>query len=281
MLADQSVRALLEAFASSDPTPGGGSAAALAGALGASLLAMVAGMPKTKTGTPEDRAALDAARAKLVSLRDELIQLIDRDAQAYDLVIAAYRRPKGTDTEKAARASAIQEALRTATTVPLETYRACTDAMEAAATVAARGNPSAVTDVIVGYSALGLGMQGAAFNVEINLGSVTDAAWVETVSQELRGRAQNLQDAARQVYSSDAVLELMKKAVQRGGIGHGAPPKPGTTEFKAALARSAAGMLAELDVPEARQALDLLASNDDPVVAQPAREALNRAHRPS
>jgi formiminotetrahydrofolate cyclodeaminase len=279
MLADQSVRALLEAFASSDPTPGGGSAAALAGALGASLLAMVAGMPKTKTGTPEDRAALDAARAKLVSLREVLIQLIDRDAQAYDLVVAAYRRPKGTDTEKAARASAIQEALRTATIVPLETYRACTDAMEAAATVAERGNPSAVSDVIVGFSALGLGMQGAAANVEINLESVTDAPWIESIDQELRGRAVRLREAARQMYSAGPVLDFMKKMAQRSGTLHGAPPyEPGTPEFRSAAARAATGALARLDVPEARQALDLLASSDDPVVAQPAREALNRPH---
>jgi formiminotetrahydrofolate cyclodeaminase len=277
MLADQSVRAVLDAFASADPTPGGGSAAALAGALGASLLAMVAGMPKTKTGTPEDRAALDAARARLLSLRDELVQLIDRDADAYDLVVAAYRRPKATEADKAARASVIQDALRGATAVPLETYKACTEAMEAGGTVAARGNPSAASDVVVGFSSLGLGVQGAALNVEINLGSITDAAWVESIAQELRGRAKNLHEAARQVYSTEPVLDLLKKAAQRGGTGHGTPPyEPGTPEFRNAAARAAVGALARLDVAEAHQALERLAASDDPGVSQPARDALNR-----
>ena len=277
MLADLSVRALLDAFASSDPTPGGGSAAALAGALGASLLAMVAGMPRTRTGTPEDRASLDAIRTRLLSLRDELVQLIDRDASAYDLVVAAYRRPKASEADKAARASAIQEALRVATTVPLETYKACTDAMDAAATVAARGNPSAISDVIVGFSALSLGMQGAAVNIEINLGSVTDAAWAESVGQELRTRAKHLQDAARQVYSNESGLDLMKKTAERGGTGHGAPPEPGSPQFRETAARMAAGALAMLDMPEARQALERLAASGDPVVAQRAQEALDRS----
>ncbi len=121
MLAKKSLSDVLDAFSSSDPTPGGGSAAALAGALGASLLAMVAGLPKTRSNTPEERAALDAARAKILELRARLIDLIDRDAAAYDTVVAAYRLPKGTDEEKAARKSAIQAALQLATSVPLET----------------------------------------------------------------------------------------------------------------------------------------------------------------
>ena len=122
-LADKSLISVLDAFASSDPTPGGGSAAALLGALGASLFAMVAGLPKTKTGTPEERTALDAARTEILRGRDLLVELIDRDAAAYDLVVAAYRRPKSTDAEKTARTATIQDALRAATEVPVETIR--------------------------------------------------------------------------------------------------------------------------------------------------------------
>ena len=89
MLASKTVQELLDAFASPTPTPGGGSAAALAGATAASLLAMVAGMPKTRNNTPEDKAALDAALPVLQSLRTELTSLIDRDAEDRLLPLAA------------------------------------------------------------------------------------------------------------------------------------------------------------------------------------------------
>src|SRR5689334_21009235 len=110
MLANKTVQELLDAFSAPTPTPGGGSAAALAGAIAASLLAMVAAMPKTKSGTPEERAALDALDPILLKLRAELVDLIDRDAASYDGVVAAYRLPKGTDEEKAARKSAVAAA---------------------------------------------------------------------------------------------------------------------------------------------------------------------------
>src|SRR5688500_6054008 len=107
-LTSLSVTQLLDAFASSAPTPGGGSAAALSGAVGASLLAMVAALPKTKTGDAGERTALDAAGAKLKELRGKLASLIDEDTRAYDLVTAAYRSAKGSDEEKATRKAAIQ-----------------------------------------------------------------------------------------------------------------------------------------------------------------------------
>ncbi len=139
MLATQSLTDVLDAFSSSAPTPGGGSAAALAGALGASLLAMVAALPKTKNNTPEERAALDAARATILRLRSQLVELIDRDAAAYDAVVAAYRLPKGTDEEKAVRKTAIQDALKLATDVPLETCLAVNDVAREAGAVAGGG----------------------------------------------------------------------------------------------------------------------------------------------
>ena len=97
MLTTRSVTDLLDAFSTPDPTPGGGSAAALAGALGASLLAMVAGLPKTRTNSPEERSTLDTTRRRLLALRTQLAELVDRDAAAYDLVVTAYKQPKTTD----------------------------------------------------------------------------------------------------------------------------------------------------------------------------------------
>ena len=176
MLTNLTVTSLLDAFSSADPTPGGGSAAALVGATGASLLVMVAGMPKSRTNAAEERTALDEAHRELLSHRGTLIDLIDRDASAYDLVIAAFRRPKATDEEKAARRAAVQEASRIATEVPLETIRACVEAMRAGRATAVHGNPNAASDVKVGYRLLMAAAEGARDNVEINLGGLTDAA---------------------------------------------------------------------------------------------------------
>lgn len=175
MLIDQSVPAFLDALASADPTPGGGSAAAMVGATGVSLLAMVAAMPKTRTNTPEARTALDGAHAELMTTRQTLLALIDRDASAYDLVVAAFRKPKTTDDEKRDRKAAIQEATRVATEVPLETIRVCVDAMRAGQAVATHGNPSASSDAKVGYRMLLAAALSAKDNVDINLGGLTDA----------------------------------------------------------------------------------------------------------
>jgi formiminotetrahydrofolate cyclodeaminase len=178
MLTNRVVSDLLDAFASPDPTPGGGSAAALAGALGASLLAMVAGMTKTRTGSPEARQALDGARGRLMAARATLMGLVDRDSAAYDLVVAAYGQPKGTDAEKAARRDAIQRAMRVATEVPLETATVSAGALGDAASVEEHGNPNATSDVGTGIALLGAGIRGALLNVDANIGSLTDPAVV-------------------------------------------------------------------------------------------------------
>src|SRR5437764_775115 len=131
MLVDMTVHELLDGFASSAPTPGGGSAAALAGATGASLLMMVASLPKTRTGSEDERASLAAASQSLASIRRQLIDAIDADAAAYDQVVAAYRVPKGSD-EDGARKAAIQRGLREATEVPLGVMRQCANALQEA-----------------------------------------------------------------------------------------------------------------------------------------------------
>ena len=184
-LTERRVDDLLQAFRSPDPTPGGGSAAALAGAIGASLLAMVAGLPKSRAATEEDVERLQAAGRRCAAIAGDLTTLVDRDSEAYDLVVGAYRQPKGTDEEKAARSAAIQQAMRAAIAAPLDVMRACAAAAEQGVVVAALGNPSASSDVRVGFELLGAGLRGAKLNVEINLGSVKDAAYVETVRRDV------------------------------------------------------------------------------------------------
>ena len=178
------VTALLDAFRSNEPTPGGGSASALAGAVGASLLAMVAGLARPHAATEEDVERLAAAGARCTALARLLEELIDRDSAAYDLVVGAFRLPRGTDAEKAARTTGIQRAMEAATEAPLEVMRACSDAIEQAAVVAAFGNRHASSDVQVGLELLGAGLRGARLNVEINLGSLKEAAFVARAKAE-------------------------------------------------------------------------------------------------
>lgn len=202
MLTDKTLLGVLDALSSADPTPGGGSAAALAGAAGASLLLMVAGMPKSRTNTNEERKALDDAQPALAAHRRALIDLIDRDAAAYDLVIAAFRRPKGTDEEKAVRRAAIQEATRIATEVPLETIRACVEAMQAGQAAVSHGNPNAASDVKVGYRLLMAAAEGARDNVNINLDGLADAAIRDRIASDAADLMNQAAAYARDVLGS-------------------------------------------------------------------------------
>ena len=185
-LTELPVNELLESFGAPTATPGGGSASALAGAVGVSLLVMVASMPKTRTGTDADRAALDGALRPLRHSRDHLAELVDRDSESYDLVMHAYRLPKATDQEKEARTHAIQSALRGATEVPLDVMRACHAASREGLAVARAGNPSASSDVRVSYELLGAALAGAAANARTNLSSVHDTGFTTGAEAEVQ-----------------------------------------------------------------------------------------------
>jgi glutamate formiminotransferase/formiminotetrahydrofolate cyclodeaminase len=189
---------LLDAFASNEPVPGGGSASALAGAVGVSLLIMVAGLPKTRRGTPEDAADLAQASARLRPLRDELMTLVDDDSDAYRAVVSAMRLPKGTDAEKQARRAAIDAAMKAATETPLETMRVCQQAMRGATIVAAAGNPNAASDAGVAVELLLAGLRGAALNIDVNLKGLSDTSFAARVSGEAAAlEADAITDAAR------------------------------------------------------------------------------------
>ena len=190
---------LLDAFASSDPLPGGGSAAALTGSVGVSLLLMVAGMDKTRTGAPEEAADLAAAAARLRPLRDELITLIDEDSNAYLAVLAAYRQPKATDAEKTARQDAIELAMRRATEAPLQTMRGCDQALREAVAVVRFGNRNAVTDAAVGARLLRAALESAALNVAGNLPGVKDASYVSAAEEERQALLTSAATFAREV----------------------------------------------------------------------------------
>jgi formiminotetrahydrofolate cyclodeaminase len=183
--ADMTVAQLLAALASPDPTPGGGTAAALAGAMGTSLLVMVSSLAKSKNNLDEEKASLAKARAALEPITITLTGLADADTAAFDKVMAAYRLSKVSDDDKAARTRAIQQALRGATEVPLLTLRACTDAIAHGRVVADYGNPSAASDAGVALGLLKAAAEGAAANVRINLASLKDEGFVRATESEL------------------------------------------------------------------------------------------------
>jgi len=175
---------LLDRFSSTDPTPGGGSAAALAGALGASLVAMVSAMPKSRTGSPGERSRLDAALGWAREAGERLRRLVDEDALAYDAVVAAYRLPKGTDDEKASRKAAVAAAMERATEVPQRTAEACLVVLKAAREAADHGNANAISDARTGGAMAWAGLVGAAENVRINAGP--EGAGLDTLEALVR-----------------------------------------------------------------------------------------------
>lgn len=168
-LLDLTARELIDRFGSTDPTPGGGSAAALSGALGAALAAMVCAMPRTRGGLPEERARLDQALEQARAAGARLRELVDEDRAAFDGVMAAFRLAKGTDAEKSVRKQAIAAAGRRATEVPLETAERCAEVLEATARAAADGNPNAGSDARTAAAMALAGLLGALENVRINV----------------------------------------------------------------------------------------------------------------
>lgn len=182
---DGSVQALLDELAGSSATPGGGSAAALAGAMGAALLSMVCNLTigKKQFVAVEDelRGVLEEAEA----LRRQLTSLAEADTRAFDRVMAAYRRPKETEEEQASRQAAIQRALQGATQVPLETAAACAAIIKLTAQVIAKVNPNALSDAGTAALLAEAGLRGAQLNVDINLGSIRDPKFVQEKQKHL------------------------------------------------------------------------------------------------
>ena len=180
------LRDLLDAFASTAPAPGGGSAAALTGALGVSLLAMAAGIRMSKAAESSQSSGLTDAAGRLLSLRTEITALIDRDAEAYAAVLAAVRMPITDDAAKMRRHEASALAMRTATDVPLETMRACRRALRDAPLVASQSIRSTHGDVGVAVELLRAAIRAAVITIDANLDSVEDVEYVARVREERR-----------------------------------------------------------------------------------------------
>jgi formiminotetrahydrofolate cyclodeaminase len=175
----------LDDAASGKPAPGGGSVSACVGALGAALVAMVGNLTLGK----EKFATVDAEMRALVveadAARAQLEQLLQDDTLAYNGVIDAYKLPKETAEQQAARTAAIQAGLVVAADVPLQICRVAAEVCRLARTAADIGNPAAITDAGIGAILGEAAALGAALNVKINLGSIKDAAYVQAANAEL------------------------------------------------------------------------------------------------
>src|SRR6059058_1607485 len=168
------------------PAPGGGSVAALMGALGVSLGGMVANLSAGKRGWEAKLEYFSDWAVKAQGLKDEMLSLVDEDTFAFNKVMAAFGLPKGTAKEKSARSAAIEAANKLAAEVPLRVMRTAAKAYDLLAEMAARGNPASISDVGVGLLAVRACIDGAGMNVRINVANLKDEKIRSALSDKLQ-----------------------------------------------------------------------------------------------
>jgi glutamate formiminotransferase/formiminotetrahydrofolate cyclodeaminase len=176
----------LDALADSNPTPGGGSAAAHAGAMGAGLVAMVARLSIGKKKYADVEGEMKAMLNEAESLRAKLTQAVDEDAASFDTIMQAFKLPKGTDEEKSVRSQAIQDATLYAAEVPLQTATDAVRVMELALKVASVGNSNAITDGASGAAMARAALTSAGYNVRINITSLKDETKATSLLADLK-----------------------------------------------------------------------------------------------
>jgi methenyltetrahydrofolate cyclohydrolase len=202
MIEEQSLRRFLDELASSAPTPGGGSAAAVMGAMGAALVSMVCnltiGRKDCEAVEPEMRRALSEAE----TLRQRLTAMIADDVQAFDALMAAYKLPRATEDQKLSRGRAIQEATKRATDVPLACAEACAELIAVAQRVAPAGSRHVISDAGVASLAAYAALRSAALNVYINVPSIQDVDFVQSRRGRLDRVLASSADANEQIYNT-------------------------------------------------------------------------------
>lgn len=181
------------------PAPGGGSVAALAGALGAALGGMVANLSIGKSEYDDRYQELCRLAERAQELKDVLVRGVDEDTQAFDAVISAMRMPRDTPAERAARVQAIQEGYKAATRVPLTTVQLCRDVLELCLQMVRMAPEEMMSDVGMGALAARAGLVGAAYNVRINLKSITDEVFRREMLDGLEGLVEEGESLAREV----------------------------------------------------------------------------------
>lgn len=202
MLINKSVKEFVEATASNEPVPGGGSIAALAASIAAALAEMVANLTIGKKKYVEVEEEMKGISEKLASCRQVLLEYIDKDAQSFDGVMKAFGMPKDTDEEKAARSAAIQEAMKDAAAVPLAVAKSTFDLMDPIMAVVVRGNANAVTDGAVSAMMARTAVLGALYNVKINLSSINDQDFVSKVTADVERLEKDVVKAEQEILAA-------------------------------------------------------------------------------
>lgn len=185
--AKMTVEDFVSQLASASPTPGGGSASALAGAMAAAMVEMACNLTVGREKFRDVEEELQVVLARASDLRKQMLDAVDEDTQAYDAVSSAYKLPRNTDAEKAERTAAIQVALQGATEVPARVARAASETAQLATIAVQKSNPNVASDARVARLLADAAMEGAIANVEINLDSITDGDFVSKMQEEISG----------------------------------------------------------------------------------------------
>lgn len=185
MLKDLSVKDFVAETASDSPAPGGGSVSALAAAQAAALLGMVANLTVKSKNYTDVHEEMKPLVEELAKYHEEFTDFIDKDANSFNGVIDAFKLPKSTDEEKAARSAKIQEEYKNAANVPFTVGMKTVELIDYAEKLVEKGNKNAITDVGVGVLNIKLAVTGAFYNVKINLGSIKDEAYVKDLKEKM------------------------------------------------------------------------------------------------
>lgn len=200
MVTQSSVEKFLDDLSSGNPTPGGGSAAAIMGAMGAALVSMVCNVTIGKKGYEGVEAEMRAILHDSEKVRRRLTAMVAEDIAAFDSILAGYKMPKATDDEKAARAVAIQTGLRRATEVPLNCARLCAEVIALSRRASEHGYLNVISDGGVGVLAGFTGLRSAALNVYINAPALKDRAFAEKATADLEQLVAHCATEAEAIY---------------------------------------------------------------------------------
>ena len=199
---EHSIDQFLDDLASGNPTPGGGSAAAIMGAMGAALVSMVCNVSFGKKGCEAAEPELRNMLVRSEELRRHLTAMTAEDIAAFDSLMAAYKLAKSSDEEKARRAETIQACLERATEVPLECARACSQVVAMARRAADLGYKHVISDVGVGVAAADAALRSAALNVFINAPSLKDRRFAASALEEVERLAKRSAVDAEATYAA-------------------------------------------------------------------------------
>ena len=204
MFQEQQLQTFLDQLASRASTPGGGSAAAIMGAMGAALLSMVANLTVGKKQYEDVEEEMQAVLEQAEAMRARLTGMIQADVDVFDKVMAAYGMARETAAEKTARSEAIQAALKEATDVPLACAQLCVAVIDLCRPAAEQGNVNVISDAGVAVLAAHAALRSAALNVYINIGGIRDEEFV----QDRRNKLEAVLSGAG--VATESVYELVK-----------------------------------------------------------------------